>query len=213
MKKTLQQLNAEIAKRNALFAKMPKARKRVAIARDVLAQLGTKIVAITGQYLASDLRQLNAADQLQKHLVKIKTCKACALGAMFVCGVQIANDLTVRDSGLDSTGRLRGIDRTRSTANVYLRRFFSREQLALIESAYEVTDMTDEDNDVTLDEDSLSDALEFTSDIKGTGKYTPNGDALRLRLIMENIVANKGTFKPEIKPVAQYSVVTPGFKK
>ena len=34
----------------------------------------------------------------------------------------------------------------------------------------------------------------------------------RMRLIMENIVVNKGTFEPTMRPVVKTSYVTPGFK-
>lgn len=88
-----------------------------------------------------------------------------------------------------------------SAAIKYLRRFFDRNQLKLIEAAFEGWGdvdfygspkarefydavVEDEDKDVVANE--------------------------RLRLIMENIIANKGTFVPDILPQRVY--VTPGFK-
>jgi hypothetical protein len=205
MKQTIAQRNAETKKQNALFMKLPKARKRVAIARDVLAQLGTKIVAIKGTYLLAPALRANASDQLQGHLQKLIQCRACALGAMFVCGVQRANDLTVREARLVGGG-IGGWDTTNSSANVYLRRFFSREQLTLIETAYEGQKI----GFVTVPHKDIKLAEEFYSEVNDLNSGGEGSDAFRLRMIMENIIANKGTFKPEILPESK--VVTPGYK-
>lgn len=206
-KQTLAQRNAQIEVANKRFMKMPKPRRRVAIARDVLAQLGTKIIATTGIYLQSnDLDGVGdttktLGDQLQKHLRKVKSCNACGLGALLFCAVTRANDLKVSDSNV-SFGNV-------PSNKSYLKRFFDTKQLGLIETAFEQGVRFAETG---TSQKQINAAFNFVSEVPKADKYahTRSAHDLRLRLIMENIIANGGTFKPEIKP--RFQIVTPGFK-
>jgi hypothetical protein len=183
-----------LEQKNAAFNKMPKWRRRVAIARDVIAQINIgKLNPMNGTYFDSaDLCYLDMGDedvQLQGVLQKSNvSCNVCAIGALFTSGVLLANKCTVGQVNVaDGTGRI-----TSFRLNVYLRRFFSQEQLTLIEGAFEGWN-----------------AAPHTRDFFSA---SPANSAIRLRLIMENIIANKGTFKPSVLPVHVNTYITPGFK-
>lgn len=200
MKKvTTAQRNARIEAENKRFMKMSKPRRRVAIARDVLAQLGTKIIAYAGLYVeSSELTNLEPSEQLQKHLKSLKKCEACALGSLFICAVTRANDITVEQAGV-SYGAI-------DPPHKYLSRFFTKSQMALIEAAFEQSPSFAG----KVSEKRREQAVAFVSEVPDAQGASYAQEELRLRLIMENIVANNGTFRPEIKPKVQ--VVTPGFK-
>jgi hypothetical protein len=204
----------QIAKRNKAFRKAPKFRKRLIIARDVLAQqAASRLIAKAGVYLSSPVLEDLAYDrskintQLQTILSNTPECRACALGGLFNCGVQIANKLTLGEtSSIYNYGKLLGSD-----AYTYLTRFFDLNQLLLIETAFERKDMQREHRENnryqiqengTLSYDEVETAKAFGEDV--------DDDADRLRLIMENIIINKGTFDPYQKPVQVWR--TAGFK-
>lgn len=75
---------------NLRFRKMSKARKRVAIARDVLAQLKVgKFKATPGTYVESKALETDDSNvQIQSLLLPpTVSCDVCGIGALFVCGV------------------------------------------------------------------------------------------------------------------------------
>jgi hypothetical protein len=183
--------------KNTNFRKMPQWRKRVAIARDVLAQLGKRLYAEQGSYLsAPTLQDLPPSAQLQPHFAKMESCTVCALGAMFVCVVDKVNAITAEDAFM-AGGRIGGkINRD------YLNRYFSSDQLARIETAFEKHTFNAARE--VLSSDAIAEAIAFAPDVRDA--------STRLRLIMENIVANKGIFVPSKQPRTVVTYVTPGFK-
>jgi hypothetical protein len=216
MKETISQLNARTKAENRLFMKMPKWRRRVTIARDVLAQLAAqRFNPITGRYFIADsLSSLSWQDdlqntQLQKQLKTVEKCDVCALGSMFVCGVQRANSLTIGESMIDGDGEIGG-----TVAYEYLERFFEKRQLQLIESAFEQRNMDEsspwlgesapEDWQEDYESEDIKEAIAFAKRIPDSRE--------RLRLIMENIVVNRGHFNPQLRPQTVTNYVTPGFK-
>lgn len=210
-KKTVANHNRRVARANKAFEALSPADKRVAIARDVLAQLSTKrLVPRTGVWLAgANMEKLYTKSdvdknpELQSLLATKKECTGCALGGMFLCAVEAADDLKLGElsdvknyqrqmklspekrvySYID--GGVEGED-----AFKYLRKFFSQAQLEAIESAFERGNGSE-----THESAAFADDEERSSE--------------RMRLIMENIIANKGTFKWGREPELRY--VTPGF--
>jgi hypothetical protein len=208
-KKLVQNQNRRTRQSNARFEALSHAEKRVAIARDVLAQIATKrLVPANRIWLAgkdnSNLfskKDLEKNPEFQKILSTKKECTGCALGGLFMCAVEVADKLKLselrkvkdyQEEMLDPTnddkrytrmdGFIQGDD-----AFKYLRRFFSQEQLDAIESAFErgvgaSTDM---------------EAAGFAPD-----EYKP---AERMKLIMQNIILHKGKFVPEDQPILCYS--------
>lgn len=154
---------------NALFKKLDPARKRIAIARDVLKWLRIdKIVATQGTYLyPSDKRMQDVEDS---PVVNGDRCGACALGAVFACYAE----------------RIGGVDelwwKTSEEMRDILAPFFDLEQLQLIEAAFERR---------------AGFAAQSPDKYKAV-KFGANflSDKARMAGIMENIIANKGTFVP-----------------
>jgi len=91
------------------------------------------------------------------------------------------------------------LDVSEADAFKYLKKFFSEKQLAMMECAFERGDGAASPSDIG---DELFDQCqEFANDIEEPKE--------RMRLVMENVILNKGTFRPNKKPVQMY--VTPGF--
>jgi len=215
-KKLVQNSNRRIREANKKFEALTPSEKRVAIARDVLAQIHLKrLVPTAGVWLdAAHWRGLFTKNQVKKDaelrdiLKGTKQCEGCALGGMFMCAVERADKLKLSEleSGVmynqevenakengDTIDHITLDDSaiSESDAFTYLGRFFSRAQLDLIESCFELncgTSYTDVGDDFCPDEGDASE---------------------RMRLVMENIVVNKGRFMPEKQPVCHWT--TPGF--
>jgi hypothetical protein len=211
VKKIVSQHNRQVSRTNKAFQALSPAEKRVYIARDVLAQIAMKkLVPTSGVWLTSDTELFTKNDvakdpELQDLLKKTKQCEGCAIGGMFMCAVQVADQLKISNlEGVkefkddvkfeDADPRFAFLDSDiqQEDAFKYLRRFFSSNQLAMIETAFE------KDGDAC-----------HTGDASANFVKQINDPSERMQLIMQNIIVNKGTFRPEKKPVQMW--VTPGF--
>lgn len=206
-RRTAEQIKAD----NAKFKKLSQPRKRVAIARDALAQLGTRLTASAGRWVQFRklLPELAPETQVQDILNKTPECDVCAKGALFVCLVDRVNDLTLASAPI--TPRLFGdVSHIKGQAtDSYLRRLFSDNQLNLIEIAFESESYAMHSGitpNNTFQEKMDARTFFYTF---GQDKDAKSSE-VRLRAILENIIANNGTFKPEILPVQKW--VTPGFR-
>lgn len=182
------------------FKKANKQRKRVMIAEDVLAQLRTKrFVAEQGTFVG-DLGAFLEEDELNKDLKTIcrsePQCNVCAIGGMFVSAVEFHNKLKVSDVSLEFDYK---------EYSNYLSKWFEKDQLKLIEIAFE-----DGNGAVRVNNSKTHKAAsEFFGDLQheldnhnGMIDLYLGADE-KMRLIMENIVRNKGTFVPEQKPMLE----------
>lgn len=186
MSKAIAALNRQIAADNRAFARMTPAQKRVTIARDVLSQLqARRITAESGTYLRTKnrvvVKKKDEGDDLGKLTRQIKTCNACAVGSLFLCAVERADKLKLGSADDDAAMARRGpLESSFNDLDLdlhrYLGKFFSAEQLAAIEGAFENGSVGG----------AACRMLEVVED---------DGD--RLRLIMENISRNRGRFDPE----------------
>lgn len=198
LKKSVDARNRKVTRDNNLFEKMSPAEKRVQIARDVIAQLAAKrLIATTGTWLANgdegDLftkEDVHKNPELQKILKRQKECTGCALGGMFMCAVERADELRLGDLDRDSRDYRQMQD---GSVFKYMEKFFSREQLDEIEAAFEQGEGFVDDSNV---------ASGWLSEVDDANE--------RMRLIMENIVANKGKFNISKSPVQKW--ITPGYK-
>lgn len=216
MSRTIRQLNNAVKVKNAIFLALSRAEQRVVIAQDVLSQLGTRIIAESGTYLeSSDLDESaeNGTAQVQKEFEKVESCTACAIGSMLLCGVDRANAVTVKQLGIFGGGEVSG-----DGAKRYLRRFFSNLQLCMIESAFENSDFGTRYPQVGYGHAKVELAVTFGNNVNTLTELVNqpvayenevSEDENRLRFIMQNIVANGGTFRPEKLPTIQ--ITTPGF--
>ena len=176
----------QAAVKEKAFKSLSAAKKRIAIAEDVIASLNTKqLTAATGDYIQLD--NLSKDDDFQTALALGQKCTVCALGGLFTCAVKVKNAIETHDVD-DSNYRDQEI-------KDYLDGIFTRDQLCLIESAFERKNHMDDGNNETEDEhgnvvyrEPLKSAIEFGSKYK-----TDKG---RMIAIMQNIIKNGGTFKP-----------------
>lgn len=163
--------------RNRRFAAMSVERQRITIAKDVLAMLATKKILPQSDAGYTDLDWYTYKYKPETPLdaliaTRVTTCDVCAVGAMFVATVMRHNCIALGD--FDDLNWFHDIAK-------YLKKFFPKAQLALIEAAFEGTVIN---GNAGLRKERA--ACEFRDRL-------PN-DRDRLKAIMENIIANNGTF-------------------
>lgn len=170
---------------NEEFKKATKAQKRVMIAKDVLAQIKTKrYVAESGCWVQTNInatceKDLKDEDSVQELFAekKIESCNVCALGGLFMSCTNLNNNTTVQDLKNEFyIGDLVADDDKISNG---LNRIFTQKQLILIETYFEGSEGY------------------FKGDDEKTVIFLANyDDDERLEMIMQNIIDNNGTFKP-----------------
>ena len=193
-------LQEQLKQRNAEFAALAPADKRVTIARDVIAALDAQRLTARcnayGRFLIKNYSEMSFdeseavyASDAQTVLAEGKLeCSACALGSLFVCAVERMNAINVL--ALQSTPAT-GMHR-------YLADVFSSEQLDLIEAAFEGQAYARSERFRYCDreEDSvlLQAAVSFVCESKARDFDFDADDCMRR--IMSNIIANQGEFIP-----------------
>ncbi len=186
------------------FKNLDKPAVRVMIAKDALAFLEqNKFKAESGSYLpdAGDWSFLQYATDSSEEEVKIhienwmksNLCRVCALGALWISAILRFNHLTTAKSRklLED-----GVEIRRFIIS-YLVDFFDREQLDLIETAFEGQIYSW--INFFADEESLEAAANFVRHIQQS--RTSISDYIKfeytiLKRILENIITNNGTFVP-----------------
>jgi len=212
-KKRIAQHNRRIAAANKAFEKLKPAERRVAIARDVLAQLATKrLVATPGVWLSGvdadglfTEKDVKKNPELRDLLKKTKRCEGCLIGGVFMCAVERADKLKLdqlegvkeyrEDKKYDKETYLHDSNAvvTENDAFDYLRKFFSQDQLGMMEAAFE-------QNEGACHHEAGYNFASYVDD-----------PSTRMRLIMENVIVNKGTFNPDQQPTEVTTWTTPGF--
>lgn len=177
-----------------------KAEVRVLVAKDVLKMLKSKrIKAQRGTYLIGDkkfqaLLELLSQKEINPYWTKLdvtkqlpvpKACTACALGSCFIAALDRFNELKIGEF------ELYGRYPMRESYTGYLEQWFTRRQLNLIECAFEGGGRICE---AALSPEDAHAAIRFRSNILADDV---RGARAVLEAIMENIVNNKGTFKPK----------------
>lgn len=164
-----------LEERNKRFEAMMPCEKRIAIAKDVIAQVRSqKFVAEQGTYIRAKgykyedrVAHKDKVDELLQ--IEGVTCNVCAKGAVFMSYVMKTGGCDVSDANHSGT----------HTIAHKLKDIFDSDQLDLMESAFERSPFGRCDP---------GDAVRFGR------KYGNSHD--RLIAIMENVIENKGTFKP-----------------
>lgn len=189
-----EQTRARIERKNRAFRRLGVRQRRVAIAKDVISMLvARKIKATHGLYVGMDDRAKQKVREavgrdLGELIPTMPVCHACALGSMFLAAVTRADDMTVvapvvvapdnEPPLIDRSRECRILDRAglsffQHGSYDYLQRFFSKDQLHEIESAFE---------------HARSYGGSWLS------KLDRLGPRQRILKIMRNVVRNKGTF-------------------
>ena len=152
---------------------------RVLIAKDVLSQLAAKkINAKEGDYIS--VCNSDFYDAIGKQLIDILPeiqCDCCALGASMISLVRAENDFKIPIGTAYDIGK-RSFEKN-------LLKYFDKNQLILIESAFER-------------ESFAEDFVEYNTGMVNAVRFGESflTDLGRLKGIMNNIIKNKGTFKP-----------------
>lgn len=204
--KLMAALQARIAADNARFERMSMPDKRVAIALDVLDQLKTGILTPEqGTYFRADMeRKVDADADMQDALAVMGECTVCARGALFVGMVLRTDRYKVGQAGYEVFGDRPAIFAEREHMDSYMRGLWTGHQLTVIEEAFEGWQLTYPRADG-----------EYGPEVEDAWSNLNNySDSTKLRLIMENIVINKGEFLPEVTPKLRGAVAyMPGFKE
>ncbi len=194
---------SKVEKVNAIFQAMTPAEKRVAIAKDVLKHLeAKKIKPTSGTYVNPDLSNKTLKNKFSGRMIKdvqlqevysnVNSCKVCALGAMFFCAVKVANNLNIQQHWQTSVSTKilnREVENTiyykdmgysqSESVFKYMKRFFTKHQLDLIETAFERFCLKSNNTNV----------------LKAIEMFKPEVSLHnRMKAIMQNIIKNKGTF-------------------
>lgn len=219
----MQEYNRRTQKKNAKFAKLDAAAKRVAIAKDVLKWLdGRKLVAHSGAYLGigpagylkdrktwTDLDAVAGRLVIDTETVNGHQCVACAVGGLFAVAVENGEcGGSVRPAIPEQqNGRISG-----NVMREKLGAFFDLDQLILIEAAFErgshvfPDDMTQSEAWTKVGGEPgyhtapygslLKQAVQFgLLSVESIGDSHLKDEAA-MRAVMKNIIANKGTFVP-----------------
>lgn len=168
------------------------ARKRILLAKDVLRLLQErKIVAQQDKYFENKniiLSEVSSEESFQKLLQESKEpCEVCAVGSLLVCAVKRYNKAKIKDIryGAARDDNSLGSDDAFCFMKI-LQRYFSKEQIVLIESAFEKTSRgIDSCFHGNLQPDDLLIAQE---------KYKDMDSEQTMIAIMQNIIDNNGTF-------------------
>ncbi len=174
--------------------------KRVAIAKDVLEHLeANKIIASSGNWLIgiefSMEEYSNNIGLKEKFSTETQKCEACAIGGMFFAAVKLFNKLNVQDlsnAPLYCNGEsIPCYSFGLSTIRPYLLQFFDLKQLMLIEIAFETGVGQYRLYDLPESEEELGYvASKFCVNMSSEDS---------MKLIMQNIIKNNGTFDPRTK--------------
>lgn len=163
--------------------------KAARVAYDVLQQIRTrKLHARTGGYITADLsRTIDVGTPVCSLLDtnNASACHVCALGGLFM-------GLALNDKSIKIAYKHYSYDSFTEPANfrVQLKDIFEPHQLNMIESAFEVQGMVD---GYTYDRSEIA-SDDLKAAIRFGNRYTSNEN--RLRAIMNNIVENRGIFRP-----------------
>lgn len=183
--KTIEEFNQYIEESNAAFKKANKKRKIVLLAKDVIERINLKqLKATTGVVCRlENKRGVKSEDGIKEILPKVKNCECCAKGALFLGYIGRVNEMKV--------GEIEDETSHNSAEMQKLLKIFDEDQLALIETAFEGSQVISRNSKkewIDIDEDILDKAQEYFYDYPSPNK--------RLIAICENLIKNKGEFIP-----------------
>lgn len=171
------------------FKDLTKAEKRTKIAKDTLKYLdqGRLKPKSDNQYVQGIFKE---NIPMKRVLKERKICTVCELGGLFYSSIMLENGLmSIRDLHEEFCNR-EGIALKR------LRKYFTKHQIALIEAAFERTNdpNTSRNFNISFWMRTIKEDMIFLKAENFGKKY--KSDKKRFRAILENIIDNKGTFKP-----------------
>lgn len=171
------------------FENLSPAERRVAIAKDVIAQIKCgRYMPDTGIYIEPEDIPGYEATSIQRIFNDIGSCRVCEIGGIILSVTKFRNKLNKEDIGRVSK------DLNGRKINSILKGVFTPKQLFLIECAFEGYNSTADryacdkmDVENCFSEEEVSKIDDFRAEYYD--------DADRMIVIMRNIIKNKGTFK------------------
>lgn len=161
--------------------------RRLAVLKDAVAQLKADryLASIGHVFRLFDLTKLsgNASCEARPILRKNVQCEVCARGALLVSRIRLENEFKVGD-----LRSVYGAYNQDGKTDSYLSYLFDREQLALMENAYEINSVYPGINHKVLPFEAASESLSFGF------RYRDRKE--RLLAIFQNAIRNGGIFKP-----------------
>lgn len=192
-------------------------KKAVVIAKDVIKQIKAKqYIATQGHYVSGlNIKAFKGQVELQKVLkTKAQSCQACALGSLFLSKVAKYNQCKINTKDIDpalknnlSIQRYHANeDNITDRYNLYLdidkhlSSAFTKEEIIMIESCFEVQDMsaTSPNRYSVLDPERLA----FLGKFMYKGIVYPYSKLIH---ICNNIIRNKGIFMPSREAFRAYT--------
>lgn len=176
-------------KRTTTFSRMSKKRQRIAIFKDVILQIQSKVIEASGGSVIDGIfvRDLEFGDSgdarscvLDLRKKKDKSCSVCMRGGLLLSVIAKDNQFTTRELRIASGV---GSFRETSVVDTRLSAIFEPYQIALMERAFE-----GDHNWFALSEKDRVRTVKFFS------RYV--SPERRMLAICKNAIANDGTFKP-----------------
>ena len=164
--------------------------KRIILAHDIIEQIKTnKFIASKGTYI-KDIK-FNEGDyydtpdncnlDIKSNFNKVKECKVCAIGSLFLSTIKYDNKLKFCDLEYESAQRQSTLDN-----------IFEPEQLYLIECAFERSN--GHSSGTSIFSNKRYGFLDLEKGQKAKYKYDDLNQHDKLITIMQNIIDNNGTF-------------------
>lgn len=183
--KKFEALQKKLKLDNAKFKKLNKTEQRIAIAKDVIAQLKAEKFLAKSTYFGwgkaydsyCDTSDAEEANLDLSECVSQVQCSVCGIGSLFVSAARKADALPLKKFLPDAGDR--------RFESKYLDKWFDSAQLDLVEAYYE------QDPRLNAENDPFSSFHYSRSPI-----YRESNSTKRLTMIMENIVSNNGKFQP-----------------
>lgn len=177
---------------NKNFDDLPNSLQRIRIARDVIAQLNVgKYRARSGSYISYLSTDAHSSEDVKENFDKIAFCRVCLLGACLLSITKFKNTLNfghlrAAEEGWGTTFRDNALFRN------LLLSVFDPVTMAYIEIAFEESNSC-----IIIGKNILKATTDYESEeraMKFGRKYTT--DLARMEAIMQNIIDNRGEFKP-----------------
>ncbi len=186
---------------NEEFYKLSKPEQRVLIAQDainqVIANQFTPMQNVYARFEFSDISKVKQSTSLQPFVKDEQIpCEVCGVGGLIISMIRLANHVKFNYQAQHGDWYYKNISQNSCMLqpdSVPIYKYFTKRQLAMIETAFELEprDCNDEleyELEYGLDDDIIDKCKEFGRNYENLSD--------RFIAIMENIVKNKGMFKP-----------------
>ena len=179
--KLFDRIKARLRRKNREFKKLSLREQRIKIAKDVISMIDVGLIRPASTYIRLPVFpaiEHRAKLDMSEVIAQLPSCEVCGIGSLFVSAVTSADVLKFSDFDF-------GDDRNEEVR--YLSRWFSEDQLWRVENYYEDRRSVYSDGHGHSGDSHVSPIL---------CRHPKNAAETRMKMIMENIVSNRGRFDP-----------------